>query len=289
MARTHTLNPVRWRTRLARVWFLLVRFAWRYGPALLALVASAVIGWAFATSVSDYTHGGWEIHIIQASLGINIHFHHWYYGIPLYLLAFATVEWKSLVSIFLFGLGETLAAHSFINEHGIPSIIQGGPTLPVPPELYFSVVTALGLLYAVFLIRREEWLYHAQEREEIAKSYLCPRAQMTEICELFESWAARHLQEKRVKRVEDSQSEYGLWYALDRERDGEWELNYVISPFDEQSDLFVIRLSHVPVQGRKGLIDDWMRELDSALKPLAMDAVEGAPAGDRPLELKSYA
>ncbi len=276
MSRTRTGAPVNWKTRAQQTWFLLVRFAWRYGPPLLALAASAAVGWTFANAVSDYTHGGWEIHIVQVSLGINIHFHHWYYGIPLYLLAFATVEWHTLVSIFIFGLGETLAAHSFLNEHGIPSIFQGGPTLHVPPELYFSAATALGLLYAVFLIRREEWLLHAREREEIAKSYLCPKAQMTEICARFESWAAMHLQQKRIRVDRDTQIEYGHWYALERAAKGEWELNYVISPFDDQQNLFVIRLSHIPLQGRQGQLDDWMRELDADLKPLAMDAVEAS-------------
>ncbi len=277
MPRTEIATPIPWTMRVRQVWHLADRFAWRYGPALLALAASVAIGWAVANSVSDYTKGGWEIHFIQANLGINIHFHHWYYGIPLYLLAFAIIDWNTLVSIFIFGLGQTLAAHSFINEHGIPSIFQGGPTLAVPPELYFSLVTALCLLYALFLVRREEWLLRAQEREEIAKSYLCPKPQMTEICERFDAWAARHLQERRTRVDRDTQIEYGQWYALDHKTDSEWELNYVISPFDDQQNLFVIRLQHIPLEGRKGELDDWMRELDASLKPLAYDAVEGPP------------
>lgn len=278
MARTQTFYPVNWKIRAQQIWFLLVRFSRRYGPALLALLASAVIGWWVATSVSDYTKGGWEVHFIQANLGINIHFHHWYYGIPLCLIAFAIIRWNPIVSIFLFGLGETLAAHSFINEHGIPSIFQGGPTLAIPPEIYFPIVTALSLLYAFFLVRREEWLLRAKEREEIAKSYLCPKAQMTEICDRFDGWAGKHLQEKRLRVDRDTGIEYGQWYALDREMKGEWELYYVISPYDDQLNLFVLRLQHIPLQGRQGQLDDWMRELDAALKPLAFDAVEGPQA-----------
>jgi len=56
------------------------------------LVASAIFGWLAANSVSDYTKGGWEIHFIQRGIGLNLHFHHWYYSIPLGLLAFAIIE-----------------------------------------------------------------------------------------------------------------------------------------------------------------------------------------------------
>ncbi len=258
-----------------RTWLVLVRFARRYGQAVLALVIAAVIGWKFATSVSDYTKGGWEIHFIQRDLGINLHFHHWYYGLPLYLIAFALIEWNTTVSIFLFGLGETLAAHSFINEGGIPSIFEGGPTLRIPPEIYFPLVTALTLLYAFFLIRREEWILRAREREEISESYLCPKARMNEVLQRLDGWAAQHLRRKKYRIDPDTRIEYGYWHALDPKTNGEWELYYTVSPFDQDLNLLVVRIDHVPLEGRTGQLDDWIMELDAALRPLAQPAVEG--------------
>ncbi len=270
-----------------RYWLLLLRFCRRYGISVLALVGAAVIGWTVASSVSDYTQGGWEIHFIERGIGLNIHFHHWYYGIPLGLLAFATIEWNATLSIFLFGLGQTLAAHSFINEHGIPSIFEGGPTLRVPAEIYFPIVTAMALLYAFFIIRREEWLARAREREEISESYLYPRTKETELLQRLDGWASRHMISKMRHIDQDTHIEYGTWHGLDREARGEWELHYVASPFDDRLNLLVVRIEHIPLQGRAGQLDDWIRELDTELRPLARPAVYGpeaaldvAPPGD---------
>jgi hypothetical protein len=257
---------------------LLLSFSRRYGTPVLTLIAAGGIGWVVASSVSDYTRGGWEIHFIERSIGLNIHFHHWYYGIPLGLLAFATIEWNATLSIFLFGLGETLAAHSYINERGIPSIIEGGPTLHVPPEIYFPAATAASLFYAFFIIRREEWLVRAREREEISESYLYPQAQSREVLEQLNGWAARHLTRQARHVDQDTRIEYGTWYAVDRETRGEWELHYTASPFDDRLYLLVVRIEHIPLQGRAGQLDDWIRELDAALRPLAQPAVNGPDA-----------
>ncbi len=261
-----------------RSWFLFLRFSERYGFAVLALVASVVIGWTVASGVSDYTHGGWEIHFIQRDVGINLHFHHWYYGIPLYLIAFAIIRWNATVSIFLFGLGETLAAHSFVNEHGIPSIFEGGPTWRVSPEVYFPVVTALTLLYAFFLVRREEWLARVRDREEIATSYLCRRDRTDAVLTTLRKWAALFLDHHKEYVDSDTNIRYGHWHGPDRERDGEWQLRYTVAPFDERLDLVVIHLEHVPIQGRAGQLDNWIVDLDALLKPLAQPAVGGPQA-----------
>lgn len=259
-------------------WLLLVRFARRYGIAILALAASALIGWTVANGVSDYTKGGWEIHFIQRGIGLNLHFHHWYYGIPLGLIAFAVIEWNATLSIFLFGLGQTLAAHSFINEGGIPSIIEGGATWRISPEIYFPIVTTLALLYAFFIIRREEWLVRAKEREEISTSYLCRSEQLKQVLERLDAWAVKYLEHKKSHVDPDTHIEYGAWRALDREANGEWQLHYIASPFDNQLHLLVVRIEHIPLQGYAGKIDDWISELDSALQPLVLPAVAGPQA-----------
>ncbi|MDE3091020.1 MAG: hypothetical protein KGJ80_16730 [Chloroflexota bacterium] len=270
--------PLDAKTRLRQYWLLVVRFARRYGVAVLALAASALIGWLVANGVSDYTKGGWEIHLIERGIGLNLHFHHWYYGIPLYLLAIALIEWHATTSIFVFGLGQTLAAHSFINEGGIPSIIEGGATWRISPEIYFPIITGLALLYAFFIIRREEWLARAKEREEISMSYLCPNGRMEQVLARLDQWAANYLEHKKSHIDPDTHIEYGEWRALDREFDGEWQLHYVASPFDEQLHLLDIRIEHIPLQGRAGKIDDWMQELDAALQPHIQPAIGGARA-----------
>lgn len=263
------------RILVQRNWRLLIRFARRYGIAVLALAASALIGWAIANGVSDYTKGGWEIHFIQRGIGLNLHFHHWYYGIPLGLLAFALIEWHATTSIFVFGLGQTLAAHSFINEGGIPSIIEGGATWRISPEIYFPIVTALALLYAFFIIRREEWLQRAKEREEISESYLCLKTRTGDVVRQLDDWAAKYLTHKKHHIDPDTKIQYGHWQALDSASDSEWQLDYVLSPFDDQLNLLVVRLQHIPFEGCAGELDDRIREMDAALQPLAQPAIDG--------------
>ncbi len=267
-------------TRAQQYWLLFIRFLRRYGGALLTLAASAVVGWNVASGVSNYTQGGWELHIVQSAVGIDLHFHHWYFGIPLYILAFLMLVagWNALLSIFIFGLGETLAAHSYINEGGIPSIFENGPTMPLPPEVYFPAATAFALLYAFFIVRREEWLARAREREEIAMSYLYPRAQNDIVLARLSGWASKYMQDMRRQRDQDTNIEYGEWHSLDRATNSEWELHYTASPFDDQLNLLVVRLEHIPLEGRAGQLDDWMSELDGLLKPLVRPAVEGPVA-----------
>ena len=193
----------------------------------------------------------------------------------------AIIEWNSLLSIFLFGLGQTLAAHSFINEHGIPSIIEGGETWRLSPEIYFPIATALALFYAFFIIRREEWLARAKEREEISESYLCPKAKTADVIRRLDHWAAKYLTHKKHHIDRDTQIQYGHWKALNREVTGEWQLDYVVSPFDAQLNLLVVRLQHVPMEGRAGQLDDWIREMDAALQPLAIPAINGLDAATK--------
>ena len=265
-------------TRLTEYWYLIARFSRRYGPAVLTLVASVVIGWFTANSVSDYTKGGWEIHFIERGIGLNLHFHHWYYGIPLGLLAFCIIELNPTLSIFLFGLGQTLAAHSFINEGGIPSIVEGGATWHVAPEVYFPIVTALALLYAFFIIRREEWLVRAKEREEISASYLCPKPRTADAIKRLDDWAGKYLAHKKLHTDPDTNIQYGHWHTLDSTTNSEWQLDYVLSPFDADLNLLVVRLVHIPLKGRAGDLYQRIREMDAALKPLASPVLDGQHA-----------
>jgi hypothetical protein len=274
--------PLDVRTRAVEYWLLLARFSRRYGPAVLTLFLSVIIGWLAASSVSDYTKGGWEIHFIERGIGLNLHFHHWYYGLPLGLLAFAVIELSPNVSIFLFGLGQTLAAHSFINEGGIPSIVEGGATWRIAPEVYFPFVTAFALLYAFFIIRREDWLVRAREREEISESYLCPKARTDDVIQRLDDWAEKYLTHKKQHTDADTNIQYGHWHTLDAMTNSEWQLDYVISPFDDQLNLLVVRLVHIPLKGRASDLADRIRELDAVLKPLAQPVIGGPQAAGTP-------
>lgn len=272
------------RAELTHNWLTFTRFAARFGPSVVALVFSAVIGWVFANSVSNYTHGGWELHIQQRfddQILVNIHFHHWYYGVPLFFIALLLIRLNTVVSVFVFGLGQSLSAHSFINEHGIPSIIEGGPTLAIPPEIYFPVITAFALLYALFLIRREEWLARERERERIAASYLGPAGQIQSTFRRVDKWARKYFTKKKLQHDRDTEIWYGEWRGLDPAGNGEWQMHYTVTPYETNTVLWVFTLEHMPIKGSVGLIDDWMHELDDALgpalRPVVLREIESPP------------
>lgn len=254
--------------QLARDFGLQVfKFVERYGLAMAALVISAVMGWNVANSVSDYTKGGWETHIVHSPLGIDIHLHHWYYGGPLGLLALLLIQRNTTLSIFLFGLGAALSTHSYVNEGGIPSLFENGETLIVPSIVYLPAVTLISVLYAVFLIRREEWLSRAREREEIAMSYLIPLDKVEPTLGRLKAWANVHFHRRKEYRDRWTNIHYGYCRTPDRELSGEWQLHYVCSPFDEYANLLVVKLQHLPMSGRKGTLDEWLEEINLLLKP----------------------
>ncbi len=274
------------RDGLRRDWLTLKRFARRYGPSILTLLVAAFIGWTLANSVSNYTQGGWELHVerrLNQNILVNIHFHHWYYGVPLFFLALLLIRVNPLISTFVFGLGQSLSAHSFINEGGIPSIIEGGATWRVPPEIYFPLVTAFSILYAFFLIRREEWLARAREREEIASSYLGPRSELKQTFTRVDEWARQHFTKKKMQHDSETQIWYGEWRGLDAQARGEWQMHYTVTPFDPETLLWVFHIQHIPLKGSVGLIDDWMNELDEVVRRTLRPIILREPEPQRQL------
>lgn len=274
------------RVELTQGWLTFGRFVRRFGPSVATLIVAALAGWLIANSVSNYTHGGWEIHFEQRfedKVLVNIHIHHWYYGVPLFFVALLLIRVNVLASTFVLGLGEALSAHSFLNEHGIPSIIEGGPTWNVPNEVYFPIVTALSLLYALFLIRREEWLVRERERERISASYIGPAAQLGSTFRRVDNWARKHFTKKKIQHDLYTQVWYGEWSGLDASEKGEWQLHYTATPYEADKLLWVFSLEHIPISGSVGLIDDWMHELDDALGPTLEPALLREPAPAQPL------
>jgi len=247
----------------------LLKFTNRYGLAVAALVISAWLGWWVANSVSDYTNHGWELHIRQPNLGVDIHLHHWYYGIPLGLIALILIPRAATLSIFLFGLGASLSTHSFVNEGGIPSIFEGGPTLHVPLEIYLPAGTLFVALYAFVIIRRQEWLVRSREREELAMTYVLRNEHIKDALAKLDEWAKERFNKKKMYFDRWTKIEYGYYRALDREQHGEFQLHYTAAPFDDQSYLLVIKLQHVPLIGRQVTLDEWLDEIHQLLKPYA--------------------
>ncbi|MBI5877556.1 MAG: hypothetical protein HZB53_07895 [Chloroflexi bacterium] len=258
----------------------LFKFSVRYGAAVGALIVSAFAGWSIANGVSDYTKGGWETHIVQRNIGIDIHFHHWYYGIPLGLIALLLISRQTTLSIFLFGLGAALSTHSYVNEGGIPALFENGATWKVPTEIYLPAVTLFCVLYAFFLLRREEWLSRAREREEIAMSYLCPSAMVPLIMGRIDKWASARFRRRRVHQDRWTAIRYAYWRTPDPALRGEWQLHTVCSPFDAHAYLLVIKLHHLPMAGRKGTLDEWMVELDRLVQPEARLALADGRMAD---------
>lgn len=246
---------------------LLRKFLRRHGPLLIVLVLAALTGWVGASSVSDYTSGGWELHF-QRRFGqailVNIHIHHWYYGIPLYAAALLLLRAQPLASVFAFAFGQSLAAHSFVNEGGIPSIVEGGPTWRIAPEVYLPIVTTLCLLYGFFLVRREEWLGRERERERIVASYLAPLDGGRDVLARIDEWAKQRFPHKRLHYDGESRIWYAEWRGPSG-ADGEWQLHVTATPFSGAHALWVVSLEHTPLRGRLGHLHERMRGLHDAL------------------------
>jgi hypothetical protein len=261
------------------------RFVRLYGGALFLLVVGALIAWGVAEAVSDYTQRGWEIHILQPTLGINLHFHHWYFGIPLALLAFLLLDANATASIVLFGMAQSLSAHSFINEGGIPSVFENGATFAVPSYLYFPITTGVTMLYMFFVMRREEWLRVAREREEIAISYFSAADRQPLALAALDRWAMTYFQ--RVRRHADPKTgiHTGQYSLATQPSDGLWSLEYASTPYDDGRHILVVRLQHSPFHQESARLLDWLNSLHAAMAAHARFIVE-LPGPDEPLPLE---
>jgi hypothetical protein len=276
----------RWIERLTdlalRNALILWRFVRLYTGALLLLVAGAATGWGVAEAVSDYTQRGWEIHILQPTLGINLHFHHWYFGLPLALLAFVLLEVNASVSVFIFGLAQSLSAHSFVNEGGIPSVFEGGATLAIPSYYYIPVATGIAMLYMFFVMRREEWLRMAREREEVTVSYFSSAEDQAEALAALDRWATQYFQRGQRRADAKSGIHTGQYWRATEARDGLWSLEYASTPYDDGRHILVVRLQHSPFHQESAQLLEWLRSLHSAILSHA-ELIAASPA-DAPLD-----
>ena len=263
---------------------VLRRFVRLYGLAVLVLVVSAVLAWIIADSVSDYTHRGWEMHIIQPNLGVNLHFHHWYYGVPLGLLAFLLLDVNATLSVFIFGLGQSLAAHSFLHEGGIPSLIEGGTTLRVPGYLYFPVVTAIAMLYMFFVMRREEWLAMAREREEVAVSYFSAAEKQREAVAALDGWAEARFRRARCRDDRATGIRTGQYSRVTFDNRDLWSLEYASTPYDDGRHILVVRLQHTPFRHESTRLLDWLNDLHRVMAP-HVEMIAGTTDIQRSIEL----
>ena len=230
------------------------RFVELYWPYVAAAVGGAALSWLTADAASDYTKGGWELHVQQRAWGLDLHVHHWYYGLPLLAIAFLLLDTRPVLSVFVFVFGQSLAAHSYHNERGIPSIFEGGATLAVPPFIYWPVASLLVALFTFFVVRAHEWLTLSAEREEAAASYVTDAVGAAAALDAVDAWA-------RVEfdRAETATTKRGVRTAsytrLDAGTRGLWELLCGATPLDGDRRLLTVRVLHVPLRGDAALLD----------------------------------
>jgi hypothetical protein len=228
-----------------------VELYWRY---VAAAVGGSALSWLTADAASDYTKGGWEFHIQQRAWGLDLHVHHWYYGLPLLAVAFLLLDTRPILSVFVFVFGQSLAAHSYHNEHGIPSIFQGGETIAVPPFIYWPVASLLVALFTFFVVRAHEWLTLSAEREEAAASYVTDAASAAAALDAIDAWARTEFD-----RAETATTKRGVRTAsysrLDAETRGIRELLCGATPLDGDRRLLTVRVLRVPLRGDDALLD----------------------------------
>lgn len=238
-----------------------VTLYWRY---LLAVAGGAAGAWLSADAVSDYTRGGWELHIEQRAWGLDLHVHHWYYGLPLLALAFVLIDRRPVAAVFTFVLGQSVAAHSYYNEGGIPSIVEGGATIAVPPFVYWPLASLLVGLFTFFVVRAHEWLVLSAEREEAAQSYLLEADDAGPAIAALHAWAAGAF-DRRVAGMRDG-SRVGTFSTLESQARGLWELRYRATPFDDGRVLLTVRIEHFPHRHESRRLLELLSEADGALR-----------------------
>jgi hypothetical protein len=261
--------------RIARYLLLAGRFATLYWSYVAAAVGGAALAWVLADAASDYTQGGWELHLEQRAWGLDLHFHHWYYGIPLLALAFTLLDTRPVGSVFVFVFGMALSAHSFHNEGGIPSIFEGGPTLAVPDFLYWPIASLLAALFTFFVVRSHEWLAIQAASEEAAASYVADREACDAAFEALAAWGRAEFDAETARR-ERRAVRVASFSRLERHVRGIWELHCATRPVGDGRFLLTVRVVHMAPSRRTAELVGLIERADELVSPFA------APVGSAP-------
>ena len=254
--------------RVVRYVLLAGRFAELYWTYVAAVVIGAALSWVLADAASDYTEGGWELHLEQRAWGLDLHFHHWYYGIPLLAIAFTLLDTKPVGSVFVFVFGMALSAHSFHNEGGIPSIFENGATLAVPDYLYWPVASLLAALFTFFVVRSHEWLAIQSASEEAAASYVAGREACDAAFEALSAWGRTEFDTETAHR-EPRAVRVASFSRLERRVRGIWELHCSTRPVGDGRFLLTVRVVHMAPRRSTARLVEMLARADELVGPFA--------------------
>jgi hypothetical protein len=263
--------------RIARYLLLAGRFAALYWSYLAAVVAGAALAWLLADAASDYTRGGWELHLEQRAWGLDLHFHHWYYGIPLLAVAFALIDDRPIASVFLFVFGMALSAHSYHNERGIPSIFEGGATIVVPDFAYWPIASLLAALFTFFVVRAHEWLTIRATSEEAGASYVATRVACAEAFDALSTWGREAFDIETAKSGRRG-ARAASFSRLEAGARGIWELHFATRPIGEEMGLLTVRVVHMAPVPRTARLVELVEAANALVRPYAAPVGGDAPA-----------
>jgi hypothetical protein len=266
---------------LASYTVLARRFATLYWRYLAAVAGAAAFAWLSSDAASDYTRGGWELHFEQRAWGLDLHVHHWYYGLPLLAIAFALLHRRPVASVFIFVFGQAVAAHSYHNEGGIPSIVEGGDVLAVPAFVYWPVASLLVAVFTFFVVRAHEWLALSAEREEAAITYLAASGDCGRAIAALDRWGSEEFQQAVVRSGRDGIRAVS-YTRVEKHARGIWELQYATSPYDDGRLLLTVRILHLPYRAESHHLLELLEKADGIVRAFAAPVI-GCPheRGDR--------
>jgi hypothetical protein len=271
-------RPVRraWR-RAARYVLLAGRFAELYWRYALAAVVGAWLAWVLADAASDYTRGGWELHLEQRAWGLDLHFHHWYYGIPLLVIAVVLLDDRPVLAVFVFVFGMALSAHSYHNEGGVPSLLEGGATLAIPAYLYWPLASLASALFTFFVVRSHEWLALQAAVEEAAATYRATHDRAADAFAALTAWGREEFDRETASATVRG-ARTASYSRLDREMRGIWELHCTSMRVDEATTLVTVRVRHMASRSRASDLLGMLALAHERVTPFAEHAV----SSDRP-------
>lgn len=264
-------------SRVVRYAILAVRFAALYWRYFVAVVVGATLAWSLAGEVSDYTRGGWELHLEQRAWGLDLHFHHWYYGVPLLAIAVALLDTRPVFAVFLFVFGQALSAHSYHNEGGIPSIFQGGRTLAVPAFLYWPISSLLAALFTFFVVRSHEWLAARAATEEASATYRAGDAACAEAFDALAEWARAEF-DRETAGAAASGARSASYSRLESNIRGIWELHVASVPVGDGTSLLTVRARHVAATSQPSRLLAFLEDADARVRPFAEPVLRRAAA-----------
>ncbi len=254
--------------RVASYLVLAGQFTWLYWRYVAAALAGASLAWLLAGAASDYTRGGWEFHLEQRAWGLDLHFHHWYYGVPLLGVAVAILDSSPVTSVFVFIFGQALSAHSYHNEGGIPSLFEGGHTLAVPAFVYWPAASLLAALFTFFVVRSHEWLAVRASSEEASVSFTATRDACVLAFDALTAWARSEFEREKTS-ASSSGDRSASFSRLEENIRGIWELHCASREIDDDECLVTVRIRHMALTRNPQRMLAFLGQANECVRPFA--------------------